>query len=212
MEFVFPHGTQLTRLLATLARSGHQGQIVGAHGTGKSTLLVTLTAYFRRQKILIREVRTTERRRSKLLEALWACRRKRGIVIVDSFEQLGAVERDAFVWLARALRSGLLVTCHQECQLPVIWRTEVNAPLAKRIVERLTRQDADCVPLAQRHLEMRLARLGGDMRETLFELYDVYRDSFVNGAHGSQPSGLVCTERLESVSWRGGTASSAGGT
>jgi hypothetical protein len=95
------------------------------------------------------------------------------VLIVDGYEQLNRWNR---FWLKRFCKRralGLLVTCHETVGLPELFRPVVDRALAWQVVEQLqqgrrplvTRED-----LAER-LEMR----GGDLREALFDMYDLYQ-------------------------------------
>ena len=94
------------------------------------------------------------------------------MVIVDGYEQLGWWSRWRLRRCCRHASAGLLVTSHHEISLPVIYRTEPSLA----IVEQLTRQllvsglpliTPDDVARAFDHCQ-------GDVRETLFALYDLY--------------------------------------
>jgi hypothetical protein len=60
------------------------------------------------------------------------------------------------------------VTTHRAPRgLPVLWRTDVTAAIARRVVMHLTADSAD-----EDDLRRRLLVQGGNLRQILFDLYD----------------------------------------
>ncbi|MGD0898011.1 MAG: hypothetical protein ABR915_09265 [Thermoguttaceae bacterium] len=195
--FLFPAGQNVEDLVDRLRRSRWRGQIVGPHGSGKSTLLFAIlsalqragqstlsTTLHRGQRRLPHGFLAAARRREKrdsphLCEAPSGPFRQMGtvpffLVAIDGYEQLGLASRLLLGWSCRRLRLGLLVTSHRSAGLPDLCRTAIDPQLAWRVVERL---QAGFPPLvAFEDVAPRLTRHGGDLRETLFDLYDVYAD------------------------------------
>ena len=172
LPYLFRDETQadVAALVDQLESEHGLGQICGDHGTGKSTLLVDLQRQLEaRGRVVVRLPFPP----SRWLATLWAARAGRAIVVVDGFERLSGFVRTPIVALAQMIGSGLLVTCHRRCRLPLLWHTHVSLVTATAIVERLTVSDPRAREMALQDLERRLRRHGGDMRETLFELYDV---------------------------------------
>jgi hypothetical protein len=67
---------------------------------------------------------------------------------------------------------GLLVTSHRGVGLPDLHATAVDAELAWRVVEQL--QNGYSSPVAPADVAQRLSQHGGNLREALFDLYDLY--------------------------------------
>ena len=93
---------------------------------------------------------------------------------VDGYEQLGLWHRFRLAWLCRRLRLGLVVTSHRPLGLPELCRTVVDPPLAWQIVQQLQSGYRPLITIAD--VAGRLARHAGDLRETLFDLYDLYEE------------------------------------
>jgi hypothetical protein len=77
----------------------------------------------------------------------------------------------------RRRRAGLLVTAHADMGLPMVCETVVTDDIAWRVVEQLTELGADeaTSPAVSRDdVAASLERHAGDLREVLFELYDLY--------------------------------------
>ena len=105
-------------------------------------------------------------------------------VIIDGYEQLVWWRRCWLEKQCRRQRVGLVITAHRPMGLPALLSTSVTPVIAQRIVAQLLAQ--------QRHTGARsinisttaffsldriahlLTRHHGNMRETLFSMYDLY--------------------------------------
>jgi hypothetical protein len=94
------------------------------------------------------------------------------LLAVDGYEQLGRWHRFLLGRLCRHRRLGLVVTSHRPVGLPELFRTAVDPALAWRVVQRLQGGFPPRVTFAD--VAGRLAEHGGDLRETLFDLYDLF--------------------------------------
>lgn len=201
IPFVFAHGQSLEQLLEQLEQSQWCGAIVGLHGTGKSTLLAELLRGIERtgrstplvtlhdgEGRLPSEFRTTLRRLRAANEPFspvacdggtavasdWAKRPLvcRIVVAVDGYEQLRPWNRWLLRSFCRRRGCGLIVASHRPTGLPELYRTAIDVPLAWRVVEKLQEGLPSLVRLAD--VVERLARNHGNLRESLFDLYDLY--------------------------------------
>ncbi len=163
---------RLDQLVSRLRAENWRGQIVGPHGSGKTTLVHSLlprleAAGRRPHLITLRDGQRGVPRRS------WPSRPlvSRDLVLIDGYEQLSWLGRLA-VWL-RCLRSGagLLVTTHRPVRLPEIYRTGTNLPLAEHLARRLLAGNPRLEPGA---VASAYEAARGDLRETWFRLYDLY--------------------------------------
>jgi ABC-type cobalamin/Fe3+-siderophores transport system ATPase subunit len=190
MPFLFSGDASAETLVARLRANNWRGQIVGPHGSGKSALLAALIPAVERagQQVLSLELHDGQR---ALPHDFWrgpqlaSCT----LLIVDGYEQLG---RWACFRLRRFCRrprlcragfqpdqdeletrpTGLLVTAHAPVGLPELCRTAADLDLACRLVSQLQR-DHQMLVTAQDVVE-RFPRHGGNLRELLFDLYDLY--------------------------------------
>ena len=94
-------------------------------------------------------------------------------IVVDGYEQLGWLQRTWLKWHCRRRGAGLLVTAHDDMGLPPLWQTETSAELTQRVVARLL-GESDAEWLDEDHVERLLATHGGNLREVLFAMYDLY--------------------------------------
>jgi hypothetical protein len=179
IDYVFEEGNGLPRLVDLLEANGWLGQITGGHGTGKSTLLAALTPVIEGRGRLVESVTLAagQRRLPRRFLAPLRSSAGRGIATVDGFEQLYFWDR---LLLKRACRRhgiGLVVASHRGANLPSLYETAVDAERAWRVVQRLQSGFPPRIGIGD--LLRQLARRQGNLREALFDLYDLYesRDS-----------------------------------
>ena len=171
--FLFPPGTSAETLVAKLAEHHWWGEIVGQHGSGKSTLLESLKpplegAGRQLESFALRAEQVILPREPKLHP--WG---PRTLVIVDGYEQLTWWQRFRLRSTCRRRRAGLLITTHRPQGLPNLWTTSPTAELAWHVVQRL-QQQAPWQLITQDDVQHYFAQNQGDLRETLFSLYDVF--------------------------------------
>ena len=94
------------------------------------------------------------------------------MLIIDGYEQLSHWQRFRVRRFCRRRGLGLLVTAHTAVGLPELWQTASDLELARQIVEQLQREYPSRV--TSEDVAERFARREGDMREMLFDLYDLY--------------------------------------
>ena len=173
LAFEFSGGESSAALLERLAGGGWRGAIVGPHGSGKSTLLAALLAELqdRGHVALVYRLHDGERRLSPP-PASEAARLAARLLAVDGYEQLGSLARWQLTRLCRRRGLGLLVTSHRSNSLPTLYRTNPTPQLVNRLVAGLL---GDEISTAWREaVERSFAERQADVREVLFELYDLY--------------------------------------
>lgn len=156
--------------LVTRLRALRAAAIVGPHGHGKTTLLVALADRLAGEGVPVAVLRVWTWRDCFLAIRAIAAAPAGGTVCIDGWEALGPC-RGPLRQTARWLGRGLLVTSHGTASLPVLWECDTSATLLHAVVARLPdhggRIDAEAVATAfERH--------GGDLRESLSDLYDRY--------------------------------------
>lgn len=200
IDYLFDRGQSLDALVGRLRDHGWWGAILGPHGSGKSTLLAALapaleTAGRRVVRLMISPVAAEGSgfgvQRSEEKEPFTRQRAVAWIqpseayqaaadqapdaalqLVVDGYEQLSWWTRRRIESLCRTREAGLLVTAHQSVGLPVLLTTEPSLALAQQIVERLLPDGETCI--TPDDVAAAFARCGGNLRETLFALFDVY--------------------------------------
>jgi len=174
IPFLFPEHQSLELLLQQLNTRHGWGQIVGPHGSGKSTLLHTLTPELQRQGFQVEffTLRRAERRLplSIFSPPSWNDNTR---VIVDGYEQLSWWSR---LWLKLVCcqrGAGLLVTTHRDLGLTTLYQTEPSLATTQAVVDHLLASSA--VTLSESDIARCFDQQQGNLRETLFMLYDLYR-------------------------------------
>ena len=169
IPFLFADDTTAATLVARLRANDWRGQIVGPHGSGKSALLAALIPAIERagRQVLLLELHDAER---SLPRDFWRGPQLASatLPIVDGYEQLGRWTRFR---LKRCCRR-LLVTAHTSVGLPDLCRTAVDLDLACRVAAQL--QQGHTPLVSARDVAERFPRHVGNLRELLFDLYDLY--------------------------------------
>src|SRR5262249_29157784 len=147
-------------------------------GSGKSTLLAALLPEMRRVGRIPLLVALHDGQRRLPPEA-WADLRAlpsgTAIAVIDGYEQLSLWSRFRLRRHCWRRRQGLLVTAHQPAGLPDLLRTGVTPETAWMVVEHLLPDPQSAITPAD--VATRLAVQAGNLREVLFELYDLYEKS-----------------------------------
>jgi thymidylate kinase len=172
IPFIFSDGASLESLVERLEQQAWWGQITGPHGSGKSTLLAALTP---RLEAAGRSIAASalHQGQHRLQPLDRSSLRPNSLLIIDGYEQLSWWQRRRMKSLCRRTGAGLLVTAHRDAGLPTLYRTEPTEYLAKRIVARLIPNTAAAI--SDEDIAAAFAATRGDLRETLFRLYDVYQ-------------------------------------
>jgi len=162
--------TLTERFLAGNAR----GQLIGPHGSGKSTLvaalLPALEAAGKRPHVI--SLHDGQRR---IPRAQFPARRltRDDVLVIDGYEQLGWLSRWQIGRRCRRANCGLLVTAHVDAGFPMLFRTDVTAIVAQHVIAQLARETPEMVLPAEEAMR-RVRELDGNLRELLFSLYDEY--------------------------------------
>lgn len=174
--YCFPPGTTVEDLLERLRENNWRGEIVGPHGSGKSTLLARILPAVEQagRRPVLFELHDGQRR----LSGDW--RRKietpslspPAVVVVDGYEQLSPWSRFCLKRYCGRRQFGLLVTTHLPTGLPIIFQTSTSPETARQVVEQLMQKEKTTI--ADDVLAELFARHGGNIRELLFDLYDLF--------------------------------------
>jgi hypothetical protein len=187
MPFLFPLGESAPKLIQQLAAQGWWGQIVGPHGSGKSTLLATLLPALARRGCAPRLFALHDGQRSLPVELSASSERDvRVIVAIDGYEQLSPWSRFRLKRLCRMRGWGLLVTSHRPVGLPTLFRTAPDGGLVIEITAQLL--GSGPISIEREDILRAFARHGANVREVLFELYDVYERRSRSGITATQVS------------------------
>lgn len=170
----FPPGESVAQLLDRLRTHRWRGQIVGPHGSGKSTLLAALRPALEAAGRRTMLVTLTEGQRWLPRSVARARLGPAGLLIVDGYERLALPARWLANWRCRTCGWGLLVTAHDDVGLPMLASVHPDLPTAQAIVRELVAGYNGTI--GDDEVEAAWRRRDGNLRETLFELYDLYAE------------------------------------
>ncbi len=165
--------TNVGELVERLRQNDWWGQIVGPHGSGKSALLAALVPVIEQsgRPTLVVELHDGQRRlpiKPGCLKGPDAPKQ----LVVDGYEQLSRWHRHRAKRLCRRRGLGLLVTSHDSVGLPDLCRVATDLTLAQQIVSRF--QDGFPPLVTAGDVAATYAAHDGDVREMLFDFYDLY--------------------------------------
>lgn len=176
IPFRLPAGSTIDGLLDTLALGSGQAQIIGAEGTGKTTLLGELA--------------------ERALERGWATARARAprlplpdgpatshgpdppcLLCLDEADRLDRRALGRLQDHGRRRGRLLAVTTHRELGLPTLHRCEVSSALAVEVARAVLARSPELpAEVAAEEAATALARCEGNLREALLLMYDWYED------------------------------------
>ena len=175
IAFRFDGGESIEALVDRLREQGWWGQIVGPHGSGKSTLLAALLPTLEAAGRQVELVSLHQGdRRLPFDRASWRQRSSATQLVIDGYEQLGWFGRWSLARRCRRQGCGLLVTSHHDVGLPTLFATRTSLELAREIVRWLVGTDEAL--LADADIESAWHARHGNLRETLFDLYDLFEE------------------------------------
>jgi hypothetical protein len=99
---------------------------------------------------------------------------ERTVLIVDGYEQLAWTSRLWLQGMLAARGAGTLITTHETMGFPTIWKSDLSADLAWRVVSAILAEGPPSA-ITPALVEKLLGHHAGNMREVLFALYDVYQ-------------------------------------
>lgn len=180
--YLYPPGQSAQSLLEILQQNNWWGEIIGPHGSGKSSLLAELLPRIREtgRKVVQFGLHLGDRTLpvSKLDVRAWNAQTQ---VVVDGYEQLSWWSKRRLQAWVKSRGAGLLITAHEPMGLPPLFTTQPTLALARQIVAQLL-GDAPNQVLTEDDIAAAFAAHGANLREMLFSLYDVYQRRQADGA------------------------------
>ena len=170
-------------LLERLAALGFRAALVGPHGHGKTTLLEDLGARLSGRGFRVRTVTLHEEDRQldgARRKALFHDLSPSDVLLLDGAEQLGRLS-----WFEVRARTraagGLVVTSHHPGLLPTLHECRTTPGLLAEIVGELAGEGVETGELFSRH--------GGNVRDALRELYDLWSTGAAARTGSPSPAG-----------------------
>ncbi len=165
---------ELSGIIRVLQICG-QGQIVGPHGSGKSTLVASLLRESQFDSIEVRHLVC----RSGLKEIMTlqtGSTVQPQLLVIDGFEQFGWLARAAIQQFCRKQRMLLLITSHKSIAgLPVLARLSPSSEKFVELAGRLQAQTGSRLTVNDAEALQVFVECGGNMREGFMSLYDRYQ-------------------------------------
>jgi ABC-type hemin transport system ATPase subunit len=171
LAYLFPPGESAQAVVDRLRASGWRGQIIGPHGSGKSTLMAAIVPALEAagRKVELRPIKANTKDFDSLPPEMTADTQ----LVMDGYEQLSWWTRRRIEAKCRRHQTGLLITAHRDLGLPTLLATQPTLSLAQQVVAQLLGPEDQTILLADVAAAWEAA--GGNLRETLFKLYDVYQ-------------------------------------
>jgi hypothetical protein len=182
IPFQFPPGIDPSSLIGAWRRRNFApAAIIGPHGSGKSTLLKTLQPFLQSQFETVQShaFHASNSEEPSRAEAIRSAIDADALVI-DGYEQCTAWQRWRLQRAARKHGTALLVTAHRPLWgMHSLITMQPTEAMVMRLVDRLLRDglgmdEADAFQQrCYRHIASRWPMMRGNVRELLFELYDL---------------------------------------
>ncbi|MDP6468588.1 MAG: hypothetical protein QF918_12650 [Pirellulaceae bacterium] len=174
IQYQFPSDDSPAKLLVRLRDNCWWGEIVGPHGSGKSTLIQMLLPAFQNagRKVHLVTPTSGERRLPAVAHDMsdWDDQTQ---VVIDGFEQLGWWQRRSLKRACRGCGCGLLITAHASLGFPPLLTTTTSLGLTEQLVFALLSEHATN-HISTAEIEDAFSRHEGNVREIFFDLYDRY--------------------------------------
>lgn len=173
IPYLFPPGESLPVLVERLEASAWRGEIIGPHGSGKSTLVAHLAPALATCGRNVSWYPVGSGRSGRPTAGAWPPQWSAATqVVVDGYEQLGRLARlrlQAAAWRAGC---GLLITTHRPAGFPQLMQTGPVRATVLAIVDELLAGDQTVIGPVDVAASMSIQ--GANVREILFDLYDLY--------------------------------------
>ncbi|RMF93248.1 MAG: hypothetical protein D6741_13905 [Planctomycetota bacterium] len=173
IAYLPPPDVDLEHLIDRFFALQCRGSIVGPHGTGKSAFTAEFARRLteRRKEVVFVELHQAANR---LPDRTFARAVPGAVMVVDGYEQLSVVVRRSLRAWTRLRGCGLFVTCHRPLGLPVLYRTRPDREQARRIVAHLQQSHEAPSLIEPADVDAAFDRHEGNLREIMFDLYDLY--------------------------------------
>lgn len=176
----------LNHLYEKFVQYHYRAQIIGDHGTGKTSLIFDFCAILVQKGCKINRVSLHDRQRRLPAEFWWQQKRLAeniengnsshcSVAVIDGYEQLSFLEKMKVRSIFRQGKAGLLITAHKPAfQIPLLFQTQGTWETLTVILERLFRDQEGIKPPSHDLCRELLDRHQGNIRNVLFDLYDFY--------------------------------------
>jgi energy-coupling factor transporter ATP-binding protein EcfA2 len=205
IAFRFPDGIQREQELNRIASEISQSRaslIIGPHGSGKTTLLHSLQPVLEREQIPfesillhspsapgVRRRTSNQRRNASHVHQVQLGLRSESLLIIDGIEQLSGRSRRCIIKRATTRGHRILATSHTSfAGFTTVYESCVAPQIIESITSLLTENASPGVKKTVSYeLGRRQLSTVTNVRNLLFDLYDVVADLQDNGRHQPSP-------------------------
>ena len=168
-------GFEWSELLGRAAEMKYRGAIVGPEGVGKTTLLEELGERLAEAGLCVRLVRLNNQVKLSWAELKREIIKEGGcdVLLLDGAEQMSRLMRYRLRSVTNKRKMGLIVTSHNEGMLPLLFECRTNEQLFFKLTWELL---GETVSLSAVFTDRLYERHGGNIREALRELYDMWAE------------------------------------
>jgi energy-coupling factor transporter ATP-binding protein EcfA2 len=160
-------------LVATIDEAGGSAAIVGPHGSGKSTLLAALAAELQAEGRLVGILQVRSLRDLPAAVRMVATAGSGSTACLDGWERLGRLGSRVVRTIAWVRGCHLMATSHRPVGLAVTLSTSTSPQLLAAVVAALPEHGGLII---DSDLREAFARHGGNLRESLSDLYDRFEE------------------------------------
>jgi ABC-type dipeptide/oligopeptide/nickel transport system ATPase component len=179
IDYIFESDVDIGVIFERLTVAGGFGQIVGEHGTGKSTLLESIAKYAAAQKKLNVQKIILNSTRKKLPPDFLSSLQKidaNTIHILDGYEQLSLLAKIKLRLCRRRNKNKLIFTTHKPAPfVPVIYKTTANPEIFKNLVKNMIKNNNN-FNINNYQINQIFKETKGNFRNGFFKLYDLFEE------------------------------------
>ena len=172
IPFLFESGDG-SQLLVDFENYRFYAQIVGPHGTGKTTLLNSFVPELEKQGFNVVSTSLHDKQRclpKSFCSEIKNSKTKWTILVIDGYEQLGLFARLTVMYYRLRFGFGVLLTTHSPIRgVPVLYRTRATFATLKRLLAGNIEAE-----IPDEKLESIFNNHSGNLRLVFLDLYDFY--------------------------------------
>jgi predicted ATPase len=177
IDYIFESGVDCRVILERLTTAGGVGQIVGEHGTGKSTLIESLAKFFIQQELNVQKITINSTQKKLPQDFLLSLQQinTSTIYILDGYEQLSLLSRIRLRRKNWHNSAGFIFTTHKPATfIPVIYKTTSQPKIFQNLVQNMIKNTNFKINNDQ--ITQILKNENGNFRNSFFKLYDLFEE------------------------------------
>jgi predicted ATPase len=177
INYIFESGLDCHAIWERLTKAGGIGQIVGKHGTGKSTLIESLSKFLTQYGLNVQK-NTLNSSQKKLQKDFLLSLQKintNTIYILDGYEQLSLLSRIRLRRKNWHNSAGFIFTTHKPASfIPIIYKTTTQPKIFQNLVQNMIKNTN--FKINNEQITQILQNENGNFRNGFFKLYDLFEE------------------------------------